>query len=387
MGDWTLTAICSFGLESVLCGELRALGYQDLTVENSQVHWRGGPLDVARCNLWLRTADRVLLRMGRFPAHDFGQLFEGVRAIAWEELIPADGLMHVIGKSVKSKLHSVPDCQSITKKAVVEAMKRRHARTTFEETGALYRIQVSILKDEATITVDTSGDGLFKRGYRTQAGEAPLKETMAAALVLLSRWTPDRVFADPMCGAGTLAVEAAWIGRRMAPGLRRPFSSQQWGAIPPQAWTQAREEARDLVRPAVPLEILAGDADAAVLQIARRSATAAGLQDGIRFVHAPVQEFRCGKSHGVMLVNPPYGERLGEEQEVRDLARDLGSVFRTLTDWSLFVLTAQEDFERCFGRRSDKNRKLYNGPIRCYLYQFWGPLPRRPDGAPVPADG
>jgi len=373
---YDLIATATFGVESIVADELKALGYHDVDVENGRVNFRGAEPDIARCNLWLRTADRVTIRLGYFPADDFGQLFEKTREIAWEDFVPLEGKMHVTGKSHKSKLFSVPDCQSIVKKAIVEAMKRKHRVDRFGETGPLYRIEVALLNDMATISLDTTGPGLHKRGYRIEKGETPLRETLAAALVKLSRWTPDRVLADPFCGSGTIAIEAGLIGRNQAPGLGRSFVCEEWPLMAKQVWADAREEARGAVD-AQGFKILASDIDAAAIRSAAGNAGRAGLADVISFQKQGVDDFSSSRKYGCIVCNPPYGERAGEAAEVENIYRAMGKMFRRLDGWSLFALTSNENFERCFGGKATKKRKLYNGNIMCQLYQYLGPLPPR----------
>ncbi len=349
---------------------MRVLGYTHLSTENGRVSFQGPASAIAECNLWLRTADRVLITMARFPAHDFEELFQGTLAVQWEEHLPLNANMHVLGKSVKSKLHSVPACQSIVKKAIVEAMKRKHRRNRFEESGAEYRIEVSLLKDIATITMDTSGHGLHKRGYRREAGNAPLKETLAAGLVLLSRWRQDSPLADPLCGSGTIPIEAAMIGRNRAPGLRRDFAAEKWPTLPAHIWSDAREQAKAAER-GDRFTVLASDIDEKVLRVARQNARAAGVQDLIRFEQKEIAQFHSHGKKGFIICNPPYGERMGEDpQVVEEVCRALGTVYSGLDDWSLFALSAYPHFERLIGRKADRRRKLYNGNILCYYYQY-----------------
>lgn len=376
MPPYDLIATSTFGLESVVAEELKALGHASLTIENGRVSFTGDARDIARCNVWLRTADRLLVRMADFHATDFGQLFDRTKEIPWEELIPENGKMHVVGKSVRSALFSVPDCQSIVKKAVVEAMKRRYRRGWFNESGPVYKIEVSLLKDRVTLTIDTSGPGLHKRGYRKEAGEAPIKETLAAALVLLSRWNPSRPLADPLCGSGTIAIEAALIGKNMAPGMNRRFAAEAWPQVPRHIWEHVREEARRSASGAR-VNIRASDADAAILGVGRVNARQAGVADSVTFQQLPAGTFSPEEKFGCIVCNPPYGERVGETQQVEELYRELGRLYLRLPGWSMFVLTAHPFFERLFGRRPDRKRKLYNGRIECCFYQYFGPLPRK----------
>ncbi|AVP54946.1 methyltransferase [Clostridium tetani] len=374
--DYTLIATATFGLEKVVADELRELGYEDLIIENGKVTFQGSEMDIVTCNMWLRTADRVLIKMAEFKAESFEELFQGTLKVEWGDIIPETGFMHVTGKSVKSKLFSVPDCQSITKKAVVESMKRKYNKEMFSEDGATYKIEVAILKDIVTLTLDTTGSGLHKRGYREFAGEAPLKETLAAALVLLSKWEPSRILADPFCGSGTIPIEAAMIGKNIAPGLNRNFVSEDWDIIPKNLWQDMRKYARNSINDKE-FRILASDINGRVLKTARDNAEKAGVADYIAFQRMDMKEFRNKKRYGFIITNPPYGERIGNAKEVENLYEDMGRTFQELKDWSYFVITSYEDFENCFGEKSDKNRKLYNGRIKCYYYQYFGAEPEK----------
>ncbi|QBD86506.1 class I SAM-dependent RNA methyltransferase [Clostridium tetani] len=374
--DYTLIATATFGLEKVVADELRELGYEDLIIENGKVTFQGSEMDIVTCNMWLRTADRVLIKMAEFKAESFEELFQGTLKVEWGDIIPETGFMHVTGKSVKSKLFSVPDCQSITKKAVVESMKRKYQKEMFSEDGATYKIEVAILKDIVTLTLDTTGPGLHKRGYREFAGEAPLKETLAAALVLLGKWEPSRILADPFCGSGTIPIEAAMIGKNIAPGLNRNFVSEDWDIIPKNLWQDMRKYARNSINDKE-FRILASDINGRVLKTARDNAEKAGVADYIAFQRMDMKEFRNKKRYGFIITNPPYGERIGNAKEVENLYEDMGRTFQELKDWSYFVITSYEDFENCFGEKSDKNRKLYNGRIKCYYYQYFGAEPEK----------
>ncbi|MCU0848130.1 MAG: class I SAM-dependent RNA methyltransferase [Spirochaetes bacterium] len=369
-----IAATCAFGIESVLSDELKSLGYDGLNTENGRVLFQGDDRDIARCNINLRTADRLFIRLAEFRAFDFEELFQGVLGIDWENFIPMEGIMHVVGKSVRSKLHSVPDCQSITKRAVIEAMRRKHKIEIFEEKGPLYRIEVALNRDTATISLDTSGEGLHRRGYRLSRGEAPLRENIAAAVVLLSRWDKTRPFIDPFCGSGTIPIEAAMIGRRIAPGIRRKFASEGWVSIPDRIWKTAREEARDLEN-IDSFSIMASDIDRHVFDSARINAREAGVEGNIIFQRKSVSELSSRKKYGCVVCNPPYGKRLSTGTEAAGIYREMGKVFPGLDTWSCFILSGNEDFERHFGRKADRNRKLYNGKIKTYLYQYLGPLP------------
>ncbi|PRR78542.1 Ribosomal RNA large subunit methyltransferase K/L [Clostridium liquoris] len=374
--NYTLIATSTFGLEKVVANELKELGYDDLKIENGKVTFEGDEMDIVTCNMWLRTADRVLIQMAEFKAETFEELFQGTLAVNWGDIIPITGFMHIVGKSVKSKLFSVPDCQSIVKKAVVEAMKRKYRRDLFSEDGAEYKIEVGILKDIVTLTLDTTGPGLHKRGYREMAGVAPMKETLAAALVLLSKWEPSRLLADPFCGSGTIAIEAAMIAKNIAPGLNRSFVCEQWDIISQDLWEDIRKYARNSINDKE-FRIMASDIDGRVLQTARVNAKKAGVEEYISFQKLDVKDFSSKKRYGFIITNPPYGERIGELKEVEALYKVMGEVFQNLYDWSYFVITSYEGFEKCFGKKSDKNRKLYNGRLKCYYYQYFGKDPEK----------
>lgn len=370
-----LIATAAFGLEAVVARELKALGFTGASVENGRVLFRGGLEAIPRTNLWLRSADRVLLKMGEFTATTFDELFEQTKALPWPEWLPVDASFPVTGKSVHSKLHSVPDCQAIVKKAVVESMKRKYRRDWFEETGALYRIEVGLLKDKATITLDTSGAGLHRRGYRPLAAQAPLRETLAAALIQLSFWDANRVLIDPLCGSGTIPIEAAMIGLNMAPGLRRSFAAEQWCCVPSALWETARLEAQDVLRSDVELRIYGSDIDSEALKLARYHTELAGLAGRVYFQALPVARLRSRFEYGCIICNPPYGERLGDRMQAEAVYRDMRQAFAPLDTWSVYVLTSHPAFERIYGQRADRRRRLYNGRIEVTYYQFLGPRP------------
>lgn len=372
-----LIATSTFGLEAVVADEVRKLGYTEVQVENGKVEFSADLSAIARANLWLRTADRVRLKIGEFTATSFEELFEKTKTLPWAEWLPDNAQFPVEGKSVKSKLFSVSDCQAIVKKAVVESLKQKYKKDWFEENGPVYKIEVALLKDVATLTIDTSGPGLHKRGYRDWIGTAPIKETMAAALILLTRWTPDRPLIDPLCGSGTIPIEAALIGQNIAPGMNREFASESWPVIPRSIWHQARAETHDLACYDRQLQIIGTDIDAEILKVARRNATEAGVDEQIHFQCMPLSELRSSKKYGVVICNPPYGERLSEKAEVEKLYRDMGRVFKELDTWSNYVITSHEGFEKLFGRQATKKRKLYNGNIKVDYYQFFGPRPPR----------
>ncbi|OXM84165.1 THUMP domain-containing class I SAM-dependent RNA methyltransferase [Paenibacillus rigui] len=382
MSHIELIATCPMGLEAVVAREVRDLGYDQVTVENGRVLFQGDEMAICRANLWLRTAERVLVKMGQFKAMTFDELFEGTKALPWPEWIPENAEFPVEGRSHKSQLSSVPACQGIVKKAIVESMKQRYGTEWFRETGARYVIEVAMLNDIATLTLDTTGIGLHKRGYRKLVTEAPLRETMAAAMVLLSRWRPERPLYDPFCGSGTIPIEAAMIGWNLAPGLRRTFAAEAWPIVPETLWADARDEAFDLVRDDVPLEITGSDIDSEAIDVALAAAKAAGLAKELSLQVVPVAKARPRGDYGVVITNPPYGERLGDRDEVERVLRQLGGVTSQLPTWSTFILSPSKQLEHYMGRKADKKRKLFNGRIECNLFQYLGPLPPRPPREP-----
>ncbi|WP_281886003.1 class I SAM-dependent RNA methyltransferase [Paenibacillus sp. YYML68] len=366
-----LIATSPMGLEAVVAREVRELGYEDVQVENGRITFIGDLAAICRANLWLRTSDRVLIQMAQFEARTFDELFEGVKALPWSDWIPEDGEFPVEGRSHKSQLSSVPACQGIVKKAVVEKLKQQYGTEWFEETGGRYVIEVSLLNDIATITLDTTGPGLHKRGYRKLVTEAPLKETMAAALVLLSRWEPERPLYDPFCGSGTIPIEAAMIGWNLAPGLRRTFNSSSWPIIPEELWEQAREEAFDLVKDDIPLQIGGSDIDPEAIEVALAAAKSAGLAKELTFKTLPVHKAMPAGEYGCLITNPPYGERIGDPKEVERALRQLGLTYAHMPTWSAFVFSPSKDLEHYMARKADKKRKLFNGRIECNLNQFF----------------
>lgn len=378
MAQFQIIATSAFGLESVLADEIRKLGYKEIKVENGMVTFTGDEMAIVRCNLWLRSADRVLIKVGEFDAVTFDELFEKTKALPWADYIPEDGNFPVAkAKSVKSKLFSLSDSQAIVKKAVVESLKTKYRTDWFRENGPLYSIQVAILKDHVTLTIDTSGPALHKRGYRKLNNEAPLKETLAAGLVLLSKWKSERQFMDPMCGSGTILIEAAMIGLNMAPGSKRNFISETWDLIPEKTWKMAREETMDMFKYDADFRVLGSDIDGEVLRSARHNIHLFGLDDCISVQRLPISDLMSSREYGYIICNPPYGERLGEKREVEKLYQEMGTVFRKMDTWSYFILTSHPDFQKLFGRQADKNRKLYNGRILCYYYQYFGSRPPR----------
>ncbi|MBS3995696.1 MAG: class I SAM-dependent RNA methyltransferase [Alkaliphilus sp.] len=375
MNSIKLIATSTFGLEEMVKLEVKKLGYENLEVENGRVTFEADLAAIPKANLWLRTADRVLLKMGEFEATSFEELFQQTRALPWETWIPENGKFSVSGKSIKSQLFSVSDCQAIVKKAIVERLKETYHVDWFSEDGPEYPVEVALLKDRTTLTIDTSGAGLHKRGYREHALEAPLKETLAAAMVLLSRWREDRVLIDPLCGSGTILIEAAMIGRNMAPGLQRSFVSEGWPIIPRQLWKDARAEALKAIRQDERINIIGYDVDEKAIMIAKENAYRAGVDDCISFVAQDIEKLRSDSQYGYIICNPPYGERLGEKEEVEKLYKRMGQIFKKLETWSVYVITSHEEFEQIYGKRSSKKRKLYNGRIKVDYYQFFGPKP------------
>lgn len=377
MGKYQLIATAAMGLEALVAKEVRSLGYE-CEVENGKVTFEGDEYAIARSNLWLRTADRVKIKVGEFKAYSFDELFEKTKALPWEKYLPEDAEFPVSGKSVKSKLFSVSDCQAIVKKAIVDRLKHHYKRDAwFEENGGLYKIEVALLKDMATITIDTSGQGLHKRGYRIGQGDAPLKETLAAALVLLTNWKPDAPFLDPFCGSGTIPIEAAMIGQNIAPGFNREFASEAWSWMPVKVWDDARNEAEELANYDQPLDISGTDIDHRMVKIAEENAFEAGFGDIIQFKQMQVNDISTKKQYGVIIGNPPYGERLGEKKAVEQMYKEMGQAFAKLDTWSVYMLTSNENFEQLYGKPATKKRKLFNGFIRTDLYQYWGKRPPR----------
>jgi putative N6-adenine-specific DNA methylase len=377
MAKLQLIATTVFGIEAIAGRELWKLGYTDQHIENGRVTFTGDESALCRANLWLRTAERILLKIGEFNALSFEELFVQTKALPWDEIIPGDAKFPVEGKSIDSKLFSVSDCQAIVKKAIVEKMKLKYKCDWFEETGPTYKVGISLLKDLATLTIDTSGPGLNKRGYRTLVGEAPLKETIASALVQVSRWNKDRSLIDPFCGIGTIPIEAAMIGLNIAPGLKRKFAAEEWPDIPQNLWANARDEAESLIDLNQELKIQGSDINDEVMNLARYHAGQAGVANHIHLQRMPVADIRSRQKYGFIITNPPYGERSGEISQVEELYRQMGAIFKAFDTWSFYILTSHRDFEKLFGRRADKKRKLYNGRIQCDYYQFYGPPPER----------
>lgn len=369
----TLIATSAMGLESVVKKEVMHLGYHPV-VDNGKIMYDAPLSAIPRSNLWLRTADRVKLLIGENKVTAFDELYEWTKSLPWEQYIPEDGQVPVIGKSHQSKLFSVSDCQAIVKKAIVDRLKWKHGISTekLKETGALFRVEIAILKDVATLTIDTSGVGLHKRGYRVGQGEAPLKETLAAALVYLTNWAPDKPFIDPMCGSGTIPIEAALIGQNIAPGFNRSFASEEWGIINEKMWNEAFEEAEDLAKYDVQLDITGSDIDHKMIEISKQNAMEAGLSGIIDWKQMQLSDLRIKKKGGYIISNPPYGERLKDKQYVTHLYETFGKVMRDHPTWSVYVLTSDKQFEKRYGKRATKKRKLFNGFIETQYYQYFG---------------
>ena len=367
---YDLIATSTFGIESITAKELRALGYEDLKIENGKVTFEGDEMDIAIANIHLRTADRVLIKMAEFEARSFEELFQGTKSVDWSKLIPIDGVMHVTGKSIKSTLHSVPDCQSIVKRAIVKSMSESYGIEQFSETGPVYKIEVAILKDVVTLTVDTTGPGLHKRGYRELAGIAPLKETLAASMLLISRWRDDCELIDPFCGSGTILIEAAMIALNIAPGVNRDFVCETWPSMPAHIFESVRNGARNSEKHK-DLKIIGYDIDYKTLKVAMENAKKAGVDKYIQFQKRDFMEFSTSRKYGFIVSNPPYGERIGEGKMLIELYKHMGRVKKKLDTWDFNLLTSFEPFEKTFGIKSTKNRKLYNGKIKCYYYQYF----------------
>ena len=374
-----LIAPCHFGLEAVLKKEILDLGYEISLVEDGRVTFIGDEEAVCRANVFLRTAERVLLKVGSFEARTFEELFQGTREIPWEEYIPQDGKFWVAkASSIKSKLFSPSDIQSIMKKAMVERMKGHYNVTWFPEDGASFPLRVFLYKDVVTVGIDTSGDSLHKRGYRTLTAKAPITETLAAALILLTPWNRDRILVDPFCGSGTFPIEAAMMAANMAPGMNRSFLAEDWKSLVPRKfWYEVMDEANDLVEQDVKVDIQGYDIDGDIVKAARANAAQAGVDHMIHFQERPVSALSHPKKYGFVISNPPYGERLEDKASLPALYREIGERYHALDAWSMYLITSYEDAEKYIGRKADKNRKIYNGMLKTYFYQFMGPRPPR----------
>ena len=379
MKTFELIAPCHFGLEAVLKKEILDLGYEISLVEDGRVTFIGDDEAICRANVFLRTAERVLLKAGSFKAETFEELFQGTRNIPWEDFIPEDGKFWVTkASSIKSKLFSPSDIQSIMKKAMVERLKNRYGVTWFPENGASYPLRVFLYKDMVTVGIDTSGESLHKRGYRTLTSKAPITETLAAALILLTPWNRDRILVDPFCGSGTFPIEAAMMAANIAPGMNRSFLAEEWrNVIKRKCWYEAMDEAGDLVEEDVQVDIQGYDVDGDIVKAARSNARSAGVDHMIHFQRRPVSAMSHPKKYGFIISNPPYGERIEEKENLPALYRERGERFAALDSWSMYLITSYEDAQKYIGRKADKNRKIYNGMLKTYFYQFMGPRPPR----------
>ncbi|WP_346706335.1 class I SAM-dependent RNA methyltransferase [Merdimonas faecis] len=377
-----LIAPCHFGLEAVLKREILDLGYEISSVEDGRVTFQGDAEAVCRANIFLRTAERVLLKVGSFQAVSFEELFEKTKALPWEAYIPKDGKFWVTkASSVKSRLFSPSDIQSVMKKAMVRRLQEHYHMEWFPEDGPEYPVRVFLMKDQVTVGIDTSGASLHKRGYREVSGKAPITETLAAALIMLTPWRGDRILVDPFCGSGTFPIEAAMMAANIAPGMNRSFTAEKWtNLIPKKLWYDTVDEAGDLIREPEETDIQGYDADEDVIRIARRNAAEAGVENMIHFQRRDVRDLSHPKKYGFIITNPPYGERLEDKKDLPELYRAFGESFRRLETWSAYMITSYEDAERYFGRKADKNRKIYNGMLKTYFYQFQGPKPPRKTG-------
>lgn len=372
-----LIAPCHFGMEAVLKREITDLGYDISEVEDGRVTFIGDDEAICRANVFLRTAERILLKAGSFHAETFEDLFQGTKAISWEDYIPQDGKFWVAkASSIKSKLFSPSDIQSIMKKAMVQRLSKAYGVEWFPESGSSYPLRVFLHKDEVTVGIDTSGDSLHKRGYRTLTSKAPITETLAAALIMLTPWNKDRILVDPFCGSGTFLIEAAMMAANMAPGMNRSFLSEDWkNLIPRKCWYETMDEANDLVDTEVKVDIQGYDIDGDIVKAARANAESAGVDHLIHFQQRPLSALSHPKKYGFLITNPPYGERVGEKEDLPELYRQIGERYQALDSWSLYMISAYEDAEKYIGRKADKNRKIYNGMMKTYFYQFMGPKP------------
>lgn len=372
-----LIATAVFGMEAIVAQEIKDLGFENVVVENGRVLFDSDELGLARANMWLRTAERVFICVGQFKANKFETLFDEINKLPWEVYIAKDAAFPVDAKSVKSTLFSLSDIQSLTKKAIVKRLTKLYRVEWFEETQETYRILVSILKDEVTVSIDTSGSGLHRRGYRAKGNEAPLKETLAAGLLLVSKWKAERPLIDPFCGSGTIVIEAAMMAKNIAPGLNREFDSEKWRWIEPEIWEKVRNEAKESVVEALDVKIEGYDMDPRAISIARENAALAGVADIVHFQVRDVKDFSTSRQYGTIICNPPYGERLNEVKEVEQLYKVMGKVFKPYTTWSKYIITSHDGFENAYGEKSTKNRKLYNGRIKTHFYMYFGERPPR----------
>ena len=379
MKRFELIAPCHFGLEAVLKKEILDLGYDITEVADGRVTFAGDPDAVCRANIGLRTAERILIKIGSFHAESFEELFQGIKALPWEEFIPSDGRFWVKkAGSVKSKLFSTSDIQSIVKKAMVERMKLSYHTDWFKEDGEDFPVRVFIMKDEVTVALDTTGDSLHKRGYRKLESKAPIAENLAAAIIMLTPWRGDRILVDPFCGSGTIPIEAAMMAANIAPGMNRSFTAEKWThIITPQNWADVRDEARDEIITGIETDIQGYDIDPDMTEIARINAKKAGVDNLIHFQTRDIADLSHRKKYGFIITNPPYGERIGETKELAGLYKTIGERYASLDAWSMYLITGLEQAEKYIGKKADKNRKIYNGMIKTYLYQYLGPKPPR----------
>ena len=377
MRTFDLLVPCHFGLEAVLKREIYDLGYEITKVEDGRVTFEGDEEAICRANIFLRTAERVMIQVGRFKATTFEELFQGIKNLPWEEYIPEDGKFWVKkASSINSKLFSPSDIQSIAKKAMVERMKQKYHKEWFKEDGASYPVRIFLLKDEVTVALDTSGDSLHKRGYRTMTSKAPLTETLAASLIMLTPWRKDRILVDPFCGSGTFPIEAAMIAANVAPGMNRDFTAEEWtNLIDRKLWYECVKEAEDMIDTTVKVDIQGYDIDGDVIKAARENAKRAGVEHMIHFQQRAVADLSHPKKYGFIITNPPYGERLEDKADLPELYSQIGQAYQRLDSWSMFLITSYTDTEKYIGRKADKNRKIYNGMLKTYFYQFLGPKP------------
>lgn len=377
MRTFDLLVPCHFGLEAVLKREIYDLGYEITKVEDGRVTFEGDEEAICRANIFLRTAERVMIQVGRFKATTFEELFQGIKNLPWEEYIPEDGKFWVKkASSINSKLFSPSDIQSIAKKAMVERMKQKYHKEWFKEDGAAYPVRIFLLKDEVTVALDTSGDSLHKRGYRTMTSKAPLTETLAASLIMLTPWRKDRILVDPFCGSGTFPIEAAMIAVNIAPGMNRDFTAEEWtNMIDRKLWYECVKEAEDMIDTTVKVDIQGYDIDGDVIKAARENAKRAGVEHMIHFQQRAVADLSHPKKYGFIITNPPYGERLEDKADLPALYTQIGQAYQRLDSWSMFLITSYTDTEKYIGRKADKNRKIYNGMLKTYFYQFLGPKP------------
>lgn len=377
MRTFDLLVPCHFGLEAVLKREIYDLGYEITKVEDGRVTFEGDEEAICRANIFLRTAERVMIQVGRFKATTFEELFQGIKNLPWEEYIPEDGKFWVKkASSINSKLFSPSDIQSIAKKAMVERMKQKYHKEWFKEDGAAYPVRIFLLKDEVTVALDTSGDSLHKRGYRTMTSKAPLTETLAASLIMLTPWRKDRILVDPFCGSGTFPIEAAMIAANVAPGMNRDFTAEEWtNLIDRKLWYECVKEAEDMIDTTVKVDIQGYDIDGDVIKAARENAKRAGVEHMIHFQQRAVADLSHPKKYGFIITNPPYGERLEDKADLPELYTQIGQAYQRLDSWSMFLITSYTDTEKYIGRKADKKRKIYNGMLKTYFYQFLGPKP------------